>query len=111
MDAGIIVAVVSGIIGLASAIYTARSAAKSQAAKTGADERVALRQIEADAYKRARESYEGVLKTNEGVLKSMQTEIDRQAKQINVLQGQVARLSRQVRTAGLVPVTSSEDET
>jgi hypothetical protein len=103
MDAAVIVAVISGLIGLASAVYTARSASRTSAAKTEADERVALRQLEAGAYARAKEFYEGTLTR-------MQGEIDRQARRINVLEGQVSRLSRQVRDAGLVPVTSSEDD-
>lgn len=103
MDAAVIVAVISGVIGLGSAVYTARSASRTSAKKTEADERVALRQIEAGAYERAKEFYEGTLTR-------MQGEIDRQAAQINTLQRQVTRLSRQVRDAGLVPVTSSEDE-
>ncbi|MEV6159431.1 hypothetical protein AB0L53_54775 [Nonomuraea sp. NPDC052129] len=104
MDAGVIIAVISGLVGLASAAYTARSASRTSVAKTEADERVALRQIEAGAYERARQVYEGTLGR-------MQSEIDRQAAQINTLQRQVSRLSRQVRDAGLVPATSSEDDT
>lgn len=104
MDAGIIVAVVSGLVGLASAVYTARSAARTSAAKTESDERVATRQIEAGAYARAKEFYEGTLTR-------MQGEIDRQSKRINTLEGQVSRLTRQVREAGLVPATSREDDT
>lgn len=107
MDTSIVVAALAALAAVTSAIFTWRGARRA----TDSGERVALRQIEAGAYERARASYEGVLKTNEGVLKSMQTEMDRQAKQINTLQRQVARLSRQVRDAGLVPVTSSEDET
>ena len=103
MDAAVIVAIVSGVVGLASAVYTARSASRTSAKKTEADERVALRQIEAGAYERARQMYEETLGR-------MQAEIDRQSAQINILQRQVSRLSRQVRDAGLVPVTSSEDE-
>ncbi|MEU7741966.1 hypothetical protein [Nonomuraea sp. NPDC049158] len=104
MDAGVIVAVISGIVGLASAVYTARSASRTSAAKTEADERVALRQIEAGAFARAKEFYVDALTR-------MQGEIDRQAKRINILEGQVTRLSRQVRDVGLVPVTSNEDDT
>lgn len=72
-------------------------------AKTEADERVALRQIEAGAYARAKEFYEGTLTR-------MQTEINRQAAQINAMQRQMSRLTKQVRDAGLVPATSSEDD-
>lgn len=104
MDAGVIVAVISGVVGLASAAYTARSASRTSAAKTDADERTAIRQLEAGAYERARQVYEGTLGR-------MQSEIDRQAAQINILQRQVSRLTRQVRDAGLVPATSSEDDT
>ncbi|HUR74464.1 MAG TPA: hypothetical protein VMZ00_09310 [Sporichthya sp.] len=103
MDAGVIVAVISGVIGLASAIYTARSAGRTSAAKTEADERIAVRQVEAGAYERARQTYEGALGR-------MQTEIDRQARQISALQRQVALLTRQVRGAGLVPATGGEDD-
>jgi hypothetical protein len=103
MDAGVIVAVVSGIVGLASAIYTARSAARTSAAKTESEERTANRQIEAGAYARAKEFYEGTLA-------GMQNEIDRQTRRVNVLERQVFRLSKQVRDAGLVPATSSDDE-
>jgi vacuolar-type H+-ATPase subunit H len=99
----IIVATIGGVAGLASAVYTARAASRASQKKTEADERAALRQIEADAYERARESYEGILA-------QLRTEVDRQARQINGLQRQIARLSRQVRDAGLVPVTSSEEE-
>lgn len=103
MEAAVIVAVISGVVGLISAIYTARSASRTSAAKTEADERVALRQIEAGAYDRAKEFYVDTLTR-------MQGEIDRQTRRVNVLEGQVTRLSRQVRAAGLVPVTSGEDE-
>jgi hypothetical protein len=103
VDAGVIVAVISGIVGLVSAVYTARSASQTSAAKSEADERVALRQIEAGAYARAKEFYVDTLTR-------MQGEIDRQARRVNILEGQVSRLSRQVRDAGLVPVTSGEDE-
>lgn len=104
MDPGIIVAAIGGVIGLASAIYTARSASRTSAAKTESEERVATRQIEVGAYERAKQFYEGTLTR-------MQAEIDRQSAQINTLQRQVSRLSRQVSEAGLVPATSSEDET
>lgn len=100
MDTSIVVAALAALAAITSAIFTWRGARRA----TDSTERVALRQIEAGAYERAKEFYEGTLTR-------MQDEINRQAKQINVLQGQVARLSRQVRTAGLVPVTSSEDET
>lgn len=103
MDVAVIVATISGVIGLASAIYTARSASRSSVAKTEADERAALRQVEAGAYARAKEFYVDTLTR-------MQAEIDRQAKRTNALESQVSRLTRQVRDAGLVPVTSSEDD-
>lgn len=114
MDATVYVAVISGLAAVVSAAYTARSAGRSsqkkteseaQAAKERAEseERAAVRQIEAAAYERARESYDGILG-------QLRTESDRQARQINALQRQVARLTRQVRDAGLVPVTSSEEE-
>ncbi|MFI6883354.1 hypothetical protein [Streptosporangium canum] len=103
MDPTIIVAIIGGLAGAVSAVYTARSAGRASQTKSEADERAALRQIEAGAYERARQVYEGALGR-------MQNEIDRQAAQINALQRQVSRLTRQVREAGLVPVTSSEED-
>lgn len=97
MDAtAVIVAAVGAVSSVAAAVYTARTT-------TGAGERASIRQVEAGAYERARESYEGALAR-------MQAEIDRQARQMNTLQRQVARLLKQVRDAGLVPVTSSEED-
>ncbi|MEU8199303.1 hypothetical protein AB0C10_36515 [Microbispora amethystogenes] len=103
MDSAVAVAAIGGVLGLISAAYTARSANRANQQKTEADERTALRQIEAGAYERAKQFYESTLVR-------MQGEIDRQAAQINALQRQVSRLTRQVRDAGLVPVTSSESE-
>lgn len=103
LDPTVYVAVVSGLAAVVAAVYTARSAGRSSQKKTEADERAALRQIEAEAYERARESYDGILA-------QLRTEIDRQARQINNLQHQVTRLSRQIRDNGMVPVTSSEEE-
>lgn len=62
-----------------------------------------MRQLEAGAYERAKQFYEGTLTR-------MQAEIDRQSAQINVMQRQMSRLTKQVRDAGLVPATSSEDD-
>jgi SMC interacting uncharacterized protein involved in chromosome segregation len=95
----IIVAAIGALTSVAAAYGTARAASRG----ARATENVAIRQIEADATKRAREVYEGALDR-------MQREIDRQAAQINALQLQVVRLTRQVRAAGLVPVTSSEED-
>lgn len=95
----VIVAAIGAVASVAAAVATARTASKA----SDSAERVTVRQIEADAYKRARESYEGVLA-------NMRTEINRQAAQVNALQRQVARLIRQVSAAGLVPVTSSEED-
>ncbi|MGW0587472.1 hypothetical protein [Streptosporangium sp. NPDC002607] len=99
----VLVAAIGAIASIVAAIYTARTTARTSQTKTEADERTALRQIEAGAYDRAKAFYEATLTR-------MQAEIDRQAAQINALQRQVARLTRQVRDAGLVPVTSSEDD-
>ncbi len=103
MDSAVLVAAIGGVLGLISAVYTARSANRANQQKTEAEERASVRQIEAGAYDRAKQFYEGTLTR-------MQGEIDRQAGQINAMQRQVARLTRQVREAGLVPVTSSEEE-
>jgi len=84
-------------------VVTARTTARTNQSKAEADERTALRQIEAGVYERAKQFYEATLNR-------MQAEIDRQSAQINALQRQVARLTRQARDAGLVPVTSSEDD-
>lgn len=103
MDPTIIVATIGGTLGLASAAYTARSARRATDSKTAADERAALRQIEAQAYERARDGYEDILN-------QLRTEMNRQARQIGTLQRQVTALMRQVREAGLVPVTTSSEE-
>jgi SMC interacting uncharacterized protein involved in chromosome segregation len=103
VDATVYVAVISGLAAVVSAVYTARSAGRTTQKKTEADEHVALRQVEAGAYDRARQFYEATLTR-------MQAEIDRQSGQINTLQRQVSRLSRQIRDNGLVPVSSSEEE-
>ncbi len=92
MDPTVIVAAIGGLSGLGAAIYSARSARK--ATETS---------VEAGAYARAREMYEGTVNR-------MQAEIDRQGAQINALQRQVSRLTRQVRDAGLVPITSTEED-
>ncbi len=103
MDNTVIVAIIGGIASIVAAYFTARAASRASQKKIEADERTALRQIEAGAYDRAKQFYEGTLTR-------MQGEIDRQARQINTLQRQVHRLTRQVREAGLVPVVSSEEE-
>jgi SMC interacting uncharacterized protein involved in chromosome segregation len=103
VDTAVLVAVIGALASVAAAVYTARTMAGATRSKAEGDERAAIRQVEADAYKRARESYEGAMGR-------MQGEIDRQARQINALQKQVARLNRQVREAGLVPVTASEED-
>jgi SMC interacting uncharacterized protein involved in chromosome segregation len=95
----VLVAAIGSVASIAAAIVTARTASRG----ARATESVAIRQIEADAAKRAREVYEGALDR-------MQREINRQADQVNALQRQVYRLTRQVRAAGLVPVTSSEED-
>lgn len=115
MDASIIVAGISALASGGTVIYTARSASRATQRKSEADaqtareireaeERAELRKIEAEAYDRARHHYEGTLTRMDG-------EITRQSRQIDSLQRQVARLIRQVTQAGLVPATSSEEET
>lgn len=99
MDTSIVVAVIAAAAAVTSAVFTWKSSKRA----TDSGERVALRQVEAGAYERARQMYEGALTR-------MQAEIDRQARQILDLQRQLARLVRQMRAAGLEPVTSSEEE-
>lgn len=99
MDTSVIVACIAAVAGVVSALFTWRGSRRA----TDSGERVAIAQIEAGAAERARQVYEGALGR-------MQAEIDRQARQINVMQRQIARLTRQVREAGLVPVTSSEED-
>lgn len=103
MDSAVIVAAIGALASIAAAIVTARSASRGAQASALATERITMHQIEADAAKRAKEVYDGALER-------MQSEITRQARQINALQRQVYRLTRQVRDAGLVPVTSSEED-
>lgn len=95
----VLVAALGSVASIAAAIITARTATRGATATAG----VAHAQIEAEAFKRAKEVYDGALER-------MQAEIDRQARQVNTLQRQVSRLTRQVRAAGLVPVTSSEED-
>ncbi|MEU6781505.1 hypothetical protein ABZ912_20055 [Nonomuraea angiospora] len=103
MEPAVIVAAIGAVASIAASFLTARATTKANERRSDAEERVTLRQVEADAYKRARETYDGAMER-------MQAEILRQARQINSLQRQVARLNKQVREAGLVPVTSSEEE-
>jgi SMC interacting uncharacterized protein involved in chromosome segregation len=103
MNTAVIVAAIGALASIAAAYFTARAATRAGQAKADVDDRASVRQIEAGAAERARQVYEGALSR-------MQAEIDRQAKQINGLQRQVSRLSRQVRDAGLVPVSSSEED-
>lgn len=99
MDTALLVSIISAVAGLGSAAFTWRTSRRA----TDSGERVALAQIEAGAYARAQQAYEAALGR-------MQAELDRQSVQIDVLQRQVSRLIRQVRDAGLVPVTSSEEQ-
>lgn len=103
MDASVVVAVVAAAGGIVSAVYSARAAGKSTERKTDADERVASRQLEVDAYKRAEGYYLATLTR-------MEAEIARQARQINVMQREVAALTRQVTQAGLIPVLTPEEQ-
>ena len=114
MDSTIVVAIVVGLSGIVGAWFSARAATKAAMRKADSEERVAVQQIEAGAFGRAKEFYESTLSGMKTELTRqadrMQREIDQQAVQITTLQRQVARLSRQVRDAGLVPVTSGENE-
>jgi hypothetical protein len=103
MEASIVVALIAALAAVTSAVYTARSAARASLRSAEVDDRAAVRQIEAGVARRVAAAYERTLG-------GMQAEIDRQARQINALQRQVARLTRQIRAAGLVPVTSSEED-
>lgn len=100
MDTSVVAAALAALAAITSAAFTWRSSMKA----TDTGERIALHQIEAGAYERARQSYEGALAR-------MQAEIDRQGNQIHGLQRQVARLTRQVTQAGLVPAISVEEDT
>jgi hypothetical protein len=95
----VLVAALGVLASIGAAIVTARTARRGALAA----ESVGLRQVEADAYKRARESYDAALTL-------MQGEIGRLTAQVGHLQRQVSALTRQVRAAGLVPVTSSEED-
>lgn len=93
---------VSGIgasVGIISAVLSSRSAKRA----TESGEQIAKANVEAGAYARAQQMYEGTVTR-------MQTEIDRQGGQIAALQRQVARLLRQVTDAGLVPATIPEED-
>jgi predicted RNase H-like nuclease (RuvC/YqgF family) len=111
VDVAVYVAVISGICAVTAAVYTARSAHRTTQEKTEAEERVALRQIEAGAYERAKQFYEGTLTRMQDEIDRQAGQIDGQARQIGALQRQLARLLRQVRDAGLVPVINGDEET
>lgn len=92
MDPTVIVAAIGGLSGLGAAIYSARSARRATETT-----------VEAGAYERARQMYEGTVTR-------MQTEIDRQGRQIGTLQRQVAQLSHQVTHLGGVPAFTPDPD-
>lgn len=103
MDPAIVVAVIGGAFGVVSMAYTARQARLARADQAEESARLARLAAEDGAYRRATEF-------DVSVQTRMQAEISRQAAQIRVLQQQVARLSRQITEAGLVPATGPEED-
>ncbi|MEV0382896.1 hypothetical protein [Nonomuraea sp. NPDC050643] len=95
----VLVAVIGSVASIAAAIITARTASRG----ARSTESVAMRQIEADAFKRARETYDDALDRQASQIKELRT-------QMAALQRQVIALTRQVRGAGLVPVIGSEED-
>ena len=109
MDPNVVAASVGGVSAIVVGWFSARAATRAALRKTDSDERVAVQQIEAGAFGRAKEFYETTLTR-------MQTEIDRQARQIGTLQRKVDAQQRtitawgeQMTMAGLVPVTVPDD--
>ncbi|MFB4275719.1 hypothetical protein ACBJ59_10540 [Nonomuraea sp. MTCD27] len=120
MDSSVVVAIVVGLSGIVGAWFSARAATKAAMRKTDSEERVALQQIEAGAFGRAKEFYESTLAGMKAELtrqaQQMQREIDQQAVQIGRLQRKVNRQERiisawgdQITRAGLVPVSVPDD--
>lgn len=99
----VLVAAIGAMASVAAAIVTARTTARN--ARSG--QAVALRQIEADAYARARASYEAAMATDKA---SYEAAIGRLRARVAELERQVSRWSRQMRAAGLVPVSVDEEE-
>jgi hypothetical protein len=95
MDASIVVAGISALASIATVGYTARSARKA----TVTTSRLAA---EDAAYQRS-------AAFDEKTQLKMQAQIDRQERQIAILQRQVNTLIRQVRAAGLVPAINEEE--
>ena len=114
MDPNVVVAVVAGLSAIIGAWFSARAATRAALRKTDSEERVAVRQLEAGAFERAKAIYEATLTRMQSEIErqaqQMQREIDQQARQIGALQRQVALLTRQVRGAGLVPAVNGEDD-
>ncbi|MEV0229176.1 hypothetical protein [Nonomuraea sp. NPDC050786] len=89
------VAVIGALASIAAAVVAAVATARSAGRNAETAERTALHQVEADAYKRARETYEGAMAR-------MESELERQARELDVLHRQMARGTRRRRAAGLV---------
>jgi len=103
MDTAIIVSLIGGAVAVATAVYSARNARRATKERADQDARLARMSAEDSAYRRA-EAFDV------GLQQRMQAEINRQAGEIRALQRQVNRLSKQIREAGLVPVSGEEDQ-
>lgn len=103
MDPSIIVAVISAIAGITAAVIALRSAtAAAREREDSRAEQVRRAAAEDDAYQRS-------AAFDERLQERMQAQIDRQAREIHVLQRQVAALMRQLRTHGIDPVLIPEE--
>lgn len=96
MDTGLIVGLGGAVLATFSTIYTSRLARQASLDKQEREARDARLAAEDSAYRRAADF-------DQGTQSRMQTEIGRQADQINALQRRVNRLARQLINAGLVP--------
>jgi hypothetical protein len=119
-DPNVVVAVVTGLCAVIGAWFSASAATKAALRKSDSEERVAVRQLEAGAFERAKSIYEATLTRMQAEIErqgqQMQREIDRQSVQIGALQRKVARQEQiirlweeQITRAGLVPVTIPDD--
>lgn len=98
----VLVAVIGGLASVGAAILTAKTTTKN--ARAG--QAVALQQIEAGAYERARASYEAAMATDRA---SYEAAIGRLQARVAELERLVGRWSRQMRAAGLVPAVGDEE--
>jgi ATP-dependent protease ClpP protease subunit len=97
MGPELVIVIVGAVASVGAAWLTSRASTRS--AEVGL--RATIHQVQAEAYGRARETYEGALAR-------LEAEVARQEGELSVLRRRVAALERQLRRAGLTPVMGDE---